>query len=176
MSGPGPLCVGARRSVCVTHWHSPALSSSSSSGPRRSLSLSLSKGLYVSSEVCTALSCRYITRRSKISGLCRVRRSPCQAPALPDVREPPAPAIRSAQPMPSDPRTPAQITHPVRGPHIRVPAQISDVPATRIRVPPIRRRLRSACHPSSPVRAFFPGENPKPYCLGENYTIIYRIS
>ena len=28
-------------------------------------------------------------------------------------------------------------------------------------------QLRSACHPSSPARSIFPGENPKPYCLGD---------
>ena len=28
-------------------------------------------------------------------------------------------------------------------------------------------QLRSACHPSSPARSLFPGENPKPYCLGD---------
>ena len=41
-----------------------------------------------------------------------------------------------------------------------------------IRMSPIRSagrgpQLRSACHPSSPVRSLLPGENPKPYCLGE---------
>ena len=29
-------------------------------------------------------------------------------------------------------------------------------------------QLRSACHPSSPARSLFPGENPKTYCLEEN--------
>ena len=51
-------------------------------------------------------------------------------------------------------------------------------PLARASVPPIRR---SACHPSSRgppaqirvppinlVRSLFPGENPKPYCLGED--------
>ena len=39
-----------------------------------------------------------------------------------------------------------------------------------IRVPPIQPpgpQLRSACHPSSPARSLFSGENPKPYCLGD---------
>ena len=34
-------------------------------------------------------------------------------------------------------------------------------------VAPRRSLLRSACHPSGPARSLFPGENPKPYCLGE---------
>ena len=29
-------------------------------------------------------------------------------------------------------------------------------------------QLRFVCHPFSPARSLFPGENPKPYCLGEN--------
>ena len=33
---------------------------------------------------------------------------------------------------------------------------------------PAGPQLPSACHPSSPARSLFPGENPKPYCLGEN--------
>ena len=44
------------------------------------------------------------------------------------------------------------------------------VPPIQIHMPPIRSagpKLRSACHPSSPARSFFPGENPKPYCLGK---------
>ena len=31
---------------------------------------------------------------------------------------------------------------------------------------PASPQLRSPCHPSSPERSLFPGENPKPYCLG----------
>ena len=76
------LCVGARRSLC----RGPAFSLCDAlalfvSGPDAlslSLSLSLSgapapslSGLYVSSEVCTALSCRYITWRLNIFGLVR---------------------------------------------------------------------------------------------------------
>ena len=30
-------------------------------------------------------------------------------------------------------------------------------------------KLNAACPPSSPGRSLFPGENPEPYCLGNNY-------
>ena len=39
-------------------------------------------------------------------------------------------------------------------------------PDLRATHPALRPRLESAC-PSSPERSLFPGENPKPYCLGE---------
>ena len=152
VSGTGALSVGLagapRRSLLLLS----VLSLSLSRGPRRSLTLSGPNGLYFSSEVCTALSCRYITWRlnfwiktldisseiffvAKISGLCRARalsvagpgaprRSLCQA-RVPHPSSSHPVGGRPAQ-MPSDPRAPAQI-----------------------QVPPAVQ-LRSVCHPSHP--------------------------
>ena len=149
----------------------------------------------------------YLCRAPPLSRcLCRARRSLCRARALcvgavallalstlPDTNcdlhsGPPLPPVRSANTRsachPSGPRPQLRSacypagrhrkpnsdphTHPVCGP----PAPI--------RVPPIRSagpQLRSACHPSSPARSLFPGENPKPYCLGNIfiYTYLHRF-
>ena len=40
-------------------------------------------------------------------------------------------------------------------------------PASQLRSGPRTPSSRSVCHPSSRARSLFPGENPKPYCLGK---------
>ena len=103
--------------------------------------------------------------------------NPAPTPSLPNSNQratyrpcrPPAP-IR-VPPSCSNPRTNPCATHPVLPPApVQHPQLQSSSGATRGPPAPIRVRgppLRSACHPSSPARSLFPGENPKPYCLGE---------
>ena len=168
-SGPGALSVGAQRSLC----RGPALSvSGPGAAPRHSLSGSLSgpssrslcwrpSGLCVRARrfhiwgpvgVCvggrqSSLNALWIgPRRSlSVSGpgtLCCVPPiRRCGRPAPIQLRSAYHPSGRRVQ---SNPPTPRQSG---RGP-----------------------QLRSACHPSSAACSLFPGESPKPYCLGE-YTL-----
>ena len=138
--GPGALCVGPGASV---------------EGPRWSLCRSLRSLCPIHSLV-----------PHRMSGLARPQLRPssdrmppiwCRAPSAP------VPLIRF--------RGPPRIRLCGNPAPIRVPLY----PVTRdqapIRVPPIRPRAPSSdprCHPSNLVRSLFPGENPKPYCLGDN--------
>ena len=78
-----------------------------------------------------------------------------------------------------------------RGPALSVSARVLSVSGAGAncdlrsgpRLPPVRcaicvppiwsagPQLRSACQPSSKARSLFPGEKPKPYCLGENLVV-----
>ena len=169
---PGYLCrglalgffVGAWRSLCqgpalfvpLSLCRAPALSvrtrCSLCRGPVLSLCdvLGLPGALFFFFRQIFLLKYFLLQRLRSVSGPCAPRRSLCQALCPTNVREPPGhpPAFssdpRATYPFRGPPTQDSRATHPVRGP-----------------------QLRSACHPSSPARSFFSGENPKPYCLGD---------
>ena len=55
----------------------------------------------------------------------------------------------------------------VSGPVLCVGARCVGARRSLCRGPTAGPQLRSACHPSSPARSLFPGENPKASCLGQ---------
>ena len=64
---------------------------------------------------------------------------------------------------------------PLRSPcHPSGPRALSSHPTCHPCAPPspVSPQLRSACHPSSPARSLFPGENPKPYFLGDKKVLV----
>ena len=185
--GPGSLCIGPLCSL----YRAPARSVSGPSlsvsglralcvGPRRSLhpapalSVSGPGALRVGPERSPGALC-VGPRRSLCPGpaldLCQApalsRRSLCRA----GERWAPARSIcvgPRACPALSVSGRPRSLC---RGP-CRVKALSPRRSLTPIHVPihvrgPLTQIRRSACHPSSPARSIFPGENPKPYCLGE---------
>ena len=137
---PGARCVGFR--------HSPAFCV----GPRRSLcrcSLSVSGS------------------GARPHSLCRAPRSLCRAPPLSLCAGPrrcSAHAVRGGGPQLRSACHSFSLAGPIRcaGPPADPRVSSSD-PYAGSRGP----QLRPACHPSSPARSLFPGENPKPYFLGE---------
>ena len=130
VSGPGALCVGARRSLC----RGPALSMSGPGAPRRSLSGSVSgrSSLFVSGPGALRVGCR-----GQRSGACQVPAVSCQAPGAH------APVLRapSSDPAGSAPASPQlRSCKSLSEALIRVPRPGSSSPANP--------QLRSACHPS----------------------------
>ena len=157
--GPAVLSVGPRRSLC----RDPTLFASGRS-PALTRSLCRFPG---------SLSGAW---RSLRHGPALARRSLCWAHPFP-------------RPRSSDPRVHPHVTNPVRGPQLR---SLCHPPGPACQPSAAGPQLRSAC-PSGPLRSLFagsqlppqtppaqtrvppirpahslfPGENPKPYCLGE---------
>ena len=129
--------------VCFVRW-SPAFSLSgpgalSVLGPRPFLR----RGLAAPQAPARLRQIRVDPTRSRLGAPPRIRSCYIRACG------PPAP-IRVA-PIPS------HVPHPVRGPLLQSARHPSGP----------RAQLRSVCHPPSPAHSLFPGENPKPYYLGE---------
>ena len=187
VSWPGALRIGARRSLCrglVRHLsvvgrrslfggrrslcRGPALSVGARRRDRRSLCrapalfVSARHSLYlaaaISVRVCLEPGLFLYRSLALFGALCRGPTLSYRAPAISvTVCLEPGLFLDYARRSPT-----VRLCRAAAGPSSRATA--ARAPS---RVPPIRHRLRSACHPSSPARSLFPGENPKPYCLGE---------
>ena len=186
--GPnGALCVGARRclsqgpALCVgrqrfvsgpgTFCRGPALLASGRSVPalfvraRRSLCRGAAVCVSRPNDLCVGAR-RFLCRASLCVGVRRGDR-PALFVSGPPLRGPSSEAGSGPSSNPRPARPPARI----RVPPIRHCGTQLRSPPAPIRVPlrPCGPQLESACHPSSPARSLFPGENPRPYCLGENF-------
>ena len=155
VSGPGALDVGPRLPLC----RAPALSPSRP-GALAVLCVGPGALCLARRSLCQAPSSRRaavcVGARRSLSHLCRtlLRRRLC----VHQLRAPPT----------SNPRaTHAVLRAPTSDPRVRVPPSGPQAPSSDPSAS-AGPQLRSACHPSSPARSLFIGENPKQYCLGEN--------
>ena len=145
--GPGAPCVGAQRTLC----RGPALPVS---GPSALSVLSVSGPRSLCVALCIG------ARRSLWSGPGAL----CVGARL----------LRHLGVH--QPRAPPTSLSGVAGPQLRPAPHASGCgPPAPMRATPSSDprasagpQLRSACHPSSPARSLFPGENPKPCYLGEH--------
>ena len=164
------LCVGARHSLC----QAPALSvSRPDTEPVTEFPATESAGRAP----------RHRQRRGPKQRAPGPDREPDTDPDI-EIERAPGPDTESAGPRhrpdtdsagPRRSRASDQNVHPIRVPPpiacqciwCRPPAPIPSLHlACHIRS--AGPQFRSACHPSTQARSLFPGENPKPYCLGEN--------
>ena len=195
VSGPGAPCVGSRRSLCRGLTVSVSRPVALSVRPRRFLcrgpallvsdsgahcvrarrSLCLCRGPALSPSLCWSQARALCVRPRRPSGFAgsQLRSASSSYPRSSGSRAP------SSHPCATH-QLGSRATHPVHGPQLRSACRPSAIRSARPPLSfacpssdprathPVRGpQLRSACQPSSPARYLFPGENPKPYCLGD---------
>ena len=104
----------------------------------------------------------------------RKREPPTPSPQLRSACHLSGPAAPSSDPCSAWPRDPLRSCPQLRS-RQPTPIQLRVGPAGASPMRPRKPQFRSARHLSSPTRSLFPGENPKPYCLGDRRRRITRI-